>query len=63
MLCVASWYQLINSEEYINYKMSKIQSYESSKNICSIPKGDTDGKNSKLFILLFIAFLLAFYHA
>lgn len=42
MLCVASWYQLVNSEEYINYKLSKMKTVEITK---KLTKGDTDGKD------------------
>lgn len=45
MLCVASWYQLVNSEEYVNYKLSKMTSNETSKNVSHITKGETDGKH------------------
>lgn len=44
VLCVTSWYQLINSEEYINYKISRQRALELSEKRLQLRKRDTDGK-------------------
>lgn len=46
VLCVTSWYQLINSEEYINYKISKQRALQLSEKRLLLQKRDNDDSSS-----------------
>lgn len=49
MLCVTSWYQLINSEEYNNYKLIKQRSLDVTEKRSMLEKKDSDGIVNKIY--------------